>query len=133
MIKFLTLSLLIAMFASCESDPETDVIVGNKTTMKIDRLYDAGEVMKGEVITAKFRVTNTGKYPLTLASVKPSCSCTVSSYPKEPIPPGESDVITATVNTDRLGTGTLTKHVNVTANTSPSVTQLKIRGLVMNK
>lgn len=121
------------MFASCESDTEKDVVVGNKTTMKIDRLYDAGEVMKGEVITAKFKVTNTGKYPLTLASVKPSCSCTVSSYPEKPIAPGESDVITATVNTDRLGTGILTKHVNVTANTSPSVTQLKIKGLVMSK
>jgi hypothetical protein len=131
MMKFLTLSLLIVMFASCETTE--DVEIGNRTTMKVDRLFDAGEVMKGEVITAKFKVTNTGKYPLILASVKPSCSCTVSSYPEKPIAPGESDVITATVNTDRLGTGILTKHVNVTANTSPSVTQLKIKGLVMNK
>ena len=131
MMKFLTLSLLITIFASCETDGELEV--GNRTTMKIDRLYDAGEVMKGEVVTAKFKLTNTGKYPLILASVKPSCSCTVSSYPEKPIAPGESDVITATVNTDRLGTGTLTKHVNVTANTSPSVTQLKIKGLIMNK
>jgi len=131
MMKFLTLSLLIVMFASCET--QEDVEIGNRTTMKVDRLFDAGEVMKGEVITAKFKVTNTGKYPLILASVKPSCSCTVSSYPEKPIAPGESDVITATVNTDRLGTGILTKHVNVTANTSPSVTQLKIKGLVMNK
>ena len=131
MMKFLTLSLLIIIFTSCETEGELEV--GNRTTMKIDRLYDAGEVMKGEVVTAKFKLTNTGKYPLILASVKPSCSCTVSSYPEKPIAPGESDVITATVNTDRLGTGTLTKHVNVTANTSPSVTQLKIKGLIMNK
>ncbi|NRA12401.1 MAG: DUF1573 domain-containing protein [Crocinitomicaceae bacterium] len=131
MMKLLTLSLLLTMFVSCET-AEEDVQVGNKTTMKIDRLYDAGEVMKGEVVTAKFKVTNTGKYPLILASVEPSCSCTVSSYP-EKIAPGESNIITATVKTDRLGSGILSKHVNVTANTSPSVTQLKIKALIMNK
>lgn len=132
MIKFLTLSLLLTLFAGCEESND-EVVVGNKTTMEIDRLYDAGEVMKGEVITAKFKVTNTGDNPLVLASVKPSCSCTVSSFPEEPIMPGESEVITATVNTDRVGTGVLSKHVNVTANTSPSVTQLKIKGVVMSK
>jgi len=131
MLKFVTLSLLLLSFAACESNSEVEV--GNKTTMEIDRVFDAGEVMKGEVVTAKFKVTNTGDYPLVLASVKPSCSCTVSSYPEEPIMPGESDVIAATVNTDRLGSGVLSKQVSVTANTSPSVTQLKIKGIIMSK
>lgn len=131
MLKFLMLSLLLVGFSSCEENDE--VIVGNKTTMEIDRIYDAGEVMRGEIITAKFKVSNTGEYPLVLASVKPSCSCTVSSFPDKPILPGESDIITAVVKTDRVGTGVLAKHVTVTANTTPTVTQLKIKGIVMSK
>jgi hypothetical protein len=130
-MKIIAMILFLGFLASCEGDQE--VQVGNKTTMEIDRVYDAGEVMKGEMITAKFKVTNTGDYPLILASVKPSCSCTVSSYPEEPIQPGESEYITANVNTNRVGTGVLSKHVNVTANTSPPVTQLKIKGTVMSK
>lgn len=127
----MTLSVLFFILASCENN--TDVVVGNKTEMKIDRVFNAGEVMRGEVITAKFKVKNIGKYPLVLASVKPSCSCTVSSYPEKPIMPGETKWITATINTDRVGTGILSKHVTVTANTTPSVTDLKIKGRVMSK
>ncbi len=131
MLKFLTLSLLVVLFAGCEAN--SDVEIGNKTTMKIDRLFDAGEVMRGEVITAKFKVTNTGDYPLVFGDIKPSCSCTLSSSPDKPILPGETDYITATVNTDRVGVGSLTKTISVTANTSPRVTQLKIKGVVMSK
>ena len=129
--KFLILSLLLAVFSGCASN--TELVVGEKTTMTVDRIFDAKEVMKGEVVTAKFKVTNTGEYPLILASVKPACSCTVSSYPKEPIMPGESEWITASVNTDHLSTGVLAKHVTVTSNTVPSVTKLKIKGQIMSK
>jgi hypothetical protein len=130
-MKIVSVLVVLGLLLSCEET--ADVQVGNKTTMDIERIYDAGEVMRGEIVTAKFKVTNTGDYPLILASVKPSCSCTVSSYPEEPIQSGETDYITATVNTNRVGIGIFSKHVNVTANTKPPVSQLKIKGVVISK
>lgn len=130
-MKIIFSLLITCLLISCEEI--TDVQVGNKTTMDIERIYDAGEVMRGELVTAKFKVTNTGNYPLILASVKPSCSCTVSSSPEAPIQSGETEYITATINTNRVGNGMFSKHINITANTSPPVTQLKIKGVVISK
>lgn len=110
-----------------------DVIVGNRTTMDVNQMFDAGEVIKGEVITAKFKVENTGEYPLILAEVKGSCSCTVAEYPEEPLQPGESAEILAYVKTEETGSGVINKSVSIVANTEPSVTTVLIRARVVKK
>lgn len=128
---FILFALTAGLFACTGSN---DVEVGNKTTMEVDLVYDAGKVLKGEMITAKFNVRNTGNYPLVIADVKGSCSCTVAEFPEDPILPGESGEIMAHVNTDQTGAGVLNKAVRIVANTEPlSVTQLIIKANVMNK
>ena len=47
------------ILASCAGNQ--DIEVGQKTTMEVNLLYDAGNVIKGEVINAKFKVKNTFK------------------------------------------------------------------------
>jgi hypothetical protein len=112
----------------------TEVVeVGNKTSMMVEPVFDAGEVVKGEVIRAKFEVENTGEYPLVIAEVKGSCSCTVASKPEDPIAPGESGTITAEVDTERTSSGLITKSVRIVANTEPSVTEVAIKAMVKNK
>jgi hypothetical protein len=86
--------------------------------------------MKGEVINAKFKVTNTGDYPLIIGEVTPSCSCTVAEEPEEPIQPGESSEIIAQVKTDNLSAKKIQKMITVMANTVPNVTVLEIRGSI---
>lgn len=127
LISFLLLPLLMA----CSGD--ANVSVGERTTMDIERVYDAGTVVKGELVTAKFKVTNTGNTPLVIGSVDVACSCTLAQKPEEPIQPGESDVIVANVETERLGVGKLDKGVTLTANTKPSMVELKIKGNIINK
>ena len=129
------LLLIIAIFFGLTaSSNETEVVVGNKTTMEVEPVvYEAGDVIKGEMVTAKFTLTNTGDYPLVLGDVKGSCSCTVADYPDEPIAPGESGVVEARVNTDQLGVGPLNKAVRIVANTEPSVTQVVIHASVLRK
>lgn len=122
---------LFLLLLSCSEN--TTVVVGNKTTMEIDTVYDAGNILKGEVINATFKLTNTGDFPLVLAEVKGSCSCTVADYPEDPIAPGESAIIKAHVNTDRLSLGMLSKSVRVVANTEPSITQVLIKANVTRK
>ena len=107
-----------------------NVEVGNKTTMHVNSVYDAGTVMKGELISATFKIKNTGSYPLVIADVKPSCSCTVVNKPDEPIKPGEEANIKAEVNTSNVSSGTLTKSVRIVANTEPSVTEVVIKAKI---
>ena len=128
MKKVLFISSIIFLFSAC-SGSET-VEIGNKTTMVVNPVYDGGTVIKGELITAKFVVENTGKYPLVIAEVKGSCTCTVAEKPEDPILPGNSGVIKAVVDTDRTSTGMISKSVRIVANTEPSVTEVAIKATV---
>lgn len=129
-MKLFSFLLVLMVLVSCTGS--SDVEIGNKTTMEVELVYEAGDVVRGEIINAEFKVTNTGSYPLVISEVKPSCSCTVAEYPEEPLQPGESGIIKAQVNTDKTGAGLLNKEVRIVANTTPSVTPVQIRANVMN-
>lgn len=119
---------IFVLLSSCTGSNKVEI--GNKTTMQVDPVYDAGEVMKGEVITAKFVVRNTGKYPLVISEVKGSCTCTVAEKPEKAINPGEEGIIKANVDTDRTSTGVISKTVTILANTEPSTTEVAIKAKV---
>ncbi|MBP5994405.1 MAG: DUF1573 domain-containing protein [Crocinitomicaceae bacterium] len=127
-MKKIVLFIGIGFLFSC-GDNET-LQVGQKTTMEVQTVFDAGTVVKGEVINAKFKVTNTGEYPLVIGDVTPSCSCTVAEEPEDPIQPGESSEIIAQVKTDNLSSKKIQKMITVMANTEPSVTVLEIKGKI---
>jgi hypothetical protein len=101
--------------------------------MKVNSVYDAGTVNKGEKIKAVFKVTNTGKSPLILTEVKGSCTCTVADYPKKPIAAGESAEIKAEVNTDKTGDGPISKSIRIIANTEPNLTVVHVKAKVVIK
>lgn len=123
------LSLGLILF-SCTEDK---IIVGNKTTIETEAVIDKGKVMQGEEVKASIKVKNTGKYPLILAEVSGSCSCTVAEYTKDPVPPGETATIQAIVKTDKAEAGPLAKDVKIVANTDPSITSVVIRATVIRK
>ncbi len=127
MKKLIVLASAVLFFA-CGEDQSLEI--GQKTSMKVEKVFEAGTVMKGEVINAKFKVTNTGEYPLIIGEVTPSCSCTVAEEPEEPIQPGESGEIIAQVKTDNLSAKNIQKMITVMANTEPNVTVLEIRGKI---
>jgi len=130
--KPLLFVLSIALLLSCKSDVNK-LEVGQKTTIKVKEVYNAGDVIKGEEIKAKFKVTNTGKYPLLISQVKGSCACTIASKPTEPIQPGKSKVISANVKTEKKNAGELTQSVRIVANTVPSITVVRIKANVIVK
>lgn len=121
---------LMMLVGACTGSSEVEI--GNKTTMAVEPVFDAGTVVKGEVITAKIKVTNTGSYPLVIASVSPACSCTIAEKPEEPVQPGEEATIIARVDTDKLTGNYVNKSVNIVANTEPSTTTVVIKAK-MNK
>ena len=76
-----------------------------------------------------FKFTNSGTAPLVISAAKGSCGCTVPTWPKEPIMPGQTDFIKVKYDTKR--TGAFTKYVTLTTNSSSNTTtRLMIKGTV---
>jgi hypothetical protein len=86
-----------------------------------------GNIEKGADGVRIFKFTNSGAAPLIISNAQGSCGCTVPTYPKEPIMPGETGEIRVKYDTQRVGA--FTKYVTLTTNaTSNTSTQLKIFG-----
>ena len=77
--------------------------------------HDFGKVKKGPVAEHTFEFTNTGKEPLIVQDVTPSCSCTKVEWDKHPILPGQVGHITLGVKTSEL-TGVFNKSVYIRSN-----------------
>ena len=90
---------------------------------------NAGQVEQGKPVTLTFEFTNNGNVPLTISNVKPSCGCTVASFPKEPILPGQTEKIKSTYNAAKKGA--FKKSITVTSNADPAVQVLYITGEVI--
>jgi hypothetical protein len=116
----------ILMLFACRQEQKVEV--GQKTTMEVTPEFNAGTVIKGEIIKARFKVENTGDYPLVFGEVRGSCSCTVAEKPEEPLQPGETAEILAEVNTENLTSKKISKSVTILANTEPSLTVVTIKG-----
>lgn len=90
---------------------------------------DYGNIEKGADGVRVFKFTNTGTAPLIIQDAKGSCGCTVPTYPKEPIMPGQSGEISVKYDTQRVGG--FTKHVTLTTNAqNESTSVLVIKGEV---
>lgn len=76
----------------------------------------------------EFKFKNTGKEPLIIYSATGSCGCTVPTWPKEPIKPGETAAIKVHYDTKRPGS--FEKSVTVSSNGKTPSRTLKIKGTV---
>ncbi len=98
--------------------------------------FTSTEVDYGNIIQESdpfrfFDFTNTGTAPLVIKHAKGSCGCTVPTYPKEPILPGESAQIKVRYDTKRVGP--FTKTVTLTTNEGVEKRILRIKGKVAAK
>lgn len=94
--------------------------------------YDFGTVDEGTVVEHEFTFTNTGKAPLIVVNAKSSCGCTVPTWSKEPIAPGESGSMMVKFNTNGKPNAQ-TKAITVTANTEKGTESVRIKGFVTPK
>ena len=101
----------------------------NYTTIQwLDSTFiDLGKVKKGTVKEITYHFKNTGNKNLIISDVKAACGCTVPETPEKPFVPGEEGVIKAKFDTKSQPAGEHRKYVNVTANTSPSISELTFR------
>ena len=142
------LSLLFAVtILSCNSNGgkklDTDVVNNAKSATDGTKVYDApkmtfkktehdfGKVIDGELVRYSYRYTNTGKSDLIISKVSTSCGCTVPSYDKTPLPPGESSLIEVIFDS-RGKKGFQNKTITVLANTVPNKTVLRIKANIVS-
>jgi len=95
-------------------------------------VHDYGFIEHGANGEYKFKFTNVGNAPLILSNAKGSCSCTVPSWPKEPIAPGGTAELTVKYNT--RNSGPINKSVTITSNAINAPTKvIRIKGNVRAK
>lgn len=92
--------------------------------------HDYGTIENGANGDCVFIFMNTGNAPLILENVKGSCSCTVPSWPTEPILPGKTGEIKVHYNTNNAGS--INKSVTITSNAvNESMKVVRIKGNVL--
>jgi hypothetical protein len=90
-----------------------------------ENIHKFGTIKEGKVVTHVFTFKNTGKSPLLIKECVSSCGCTVPTFPKAPILPGESNKIEVKFDSKNKE-GHIQKKVSVYANTLPNETFLGI-------
>lgn len=109
---------------------ETKVVNPNAPTITFDsEVVDYGTIEQGADGVREFKFTNNGKEPLIISNARGSCGCTVPTWPKEPIKPGESSVIKVKYDTKRLGA--INKSVTITSNAATPTKVVRIKGKVI--
>lgn len=137
---FASVALLMVSFAHAQEvakemdKTQTEVVIGEVTSSGPIMTFESKTVDYGtlEQHGEPLRVctfTNTGTEPLVIKNARGSCGCTVPTYPKEPIMPGESSKIEIRYATNRLGK--FSKTVTLTTNEVGEKHVLKVIGEVL--
>lgn len=95
-----------------------------------DQVHEFGTISQGEKVKHAFVFSNSGEAPLVIASIEPSCGCTVAEEtPEEPIMPGEKDTLNVSYDSGK-DQGRQDRTVAIVANTSPKTTMIRMQGTV---
>lgn len=126
-----TLSLVCTAFIGMNSASAQAVQSGAEIKFEQETI-DYGTIDQYADGVREFVFTNTGNEPLVISSAKGSCGCTVPTYPREPIAPGESGKLKVKYDTKRVGK--FTKSVTIQSNAVTEPTKvLRIKGDVIAK
>jgi hypothetical protein len=94
--------------------------------------HDFGRIKEGQQANYSFEFTNTGKTPVVISNVQPSCGCTTPEWTREPIMPGKTGKVTALYNSAGRP-GNFNKTITVVNNGETSQIVLTIQGSVIPK
>lgn len=126
MKKFLILSVMLVAsvcFAMAQQ---------NQASIKFDKMIHNFGTFSEDQPTQKcvFTFTNVGTAPLIINQAVASCGCTIPSYTKAPIKPGEKGEIKVTYNGTGAFPGHFKKTITVRTNGVTELTRLYIEGVM---
>jgi uncharacterized cupredoxin-like copper-binding protein len=119
--------------AAAGSAPATAAVMPDGPQMKFEYItHDFGKIQEGDKVTYKFNFANTGKSPLIIVDATASCGCTIPTWSKVPIKPGDGGQIIVTFNSAGRK-GLQDKMITITANTNPRQNVVHLVGEVLEK
>ena len=95
------------------------------------KVVDYGAIEENGEPLRVLKFTNTGTEPLVIQNARGSCGCTVPTWPKEPIMPGEENKIEVRYATNRIGS--INKTIKITTNEGTTPHVIKVIGKVSKK
>jgi len=104
----------------------------NQASIKFDKMIHNFGTFSENQPTQKcvFTFTNVGTAPLIINQAVASCGCTIPSYTKAPIKPGEKGEIKVTYNGTGAFPGHFKKTITVRTNGVTELTRLYIEGVM---
>lgn len=128
-LSFLCMLGLGSAAAQNAGEQKTDVkearIVFDKTTQDLGTFSEDDPVVK-----CTFTFTNEGNAPLVIHQAIASCGCTVPTYTRMPVKPGESGQMEVTYNGNGKLPGRFKKSITVRTNASEPMVKLYITGVM---
>jgi len=122
-ISLLAIVLFFTLTIVAQTE-ETPIITFENLT------YDYGTIERNSHGLAEIKFSNTGNSPLIINQVRASCGCTVPSWPKEPIMPGDTGVIEVKYDTRRLGV--INRQITINSNAEEPNIVIRLRGSVVD-
>nr|WP_321235997.1 DUF1573 domain-containing protein [uncultured Psychroserpens sp.] len=128
----LSISLGIALLYSTLSFSQ-DIVTNDAVGVLVfeTETIDYGTIQQNDNGIRTFKFKNRGRAPIVISRVKTTCGCTVPTYPKQAILPGESASIDIKYATNRLGK--FSKSITVFSNADQGQKRLQIKGNVVKK
>ena len=126
MKKFLIMSVML-MASVCFAMAQQ-----NQASIKFDKMIHNFGTFSEDQPTQKcvFTFTNVGTAPLIINQAVASCGCTIPSYTRAPIKPGEKGEIKVTYNGTGAFPGHFKKTITVRTNGVTELTRLYIEGVM---
>lgn len=134
MKKLLVLSaaLLFTLQLYAQStSPQSEPVDGPQITFA-ENSHDFGDIEQGEKVNYVFKFENSGTEPLILSNVLTTCGCTATSWPRDPLAPGDEGEIAVSFNSAGK-MGKQNKVVTVVSNAVNAQERVKIITNVLPK
>lgn len=98
--------------------------------IKFDKtVHDFGKFSENDpIVKCTFTFTNTGDKPLVVNQAVASCGCTVPTYTKKPVLPGETGTVNVTYNGKGKFPGHFKKTITIRTNGKTEMVRLYIEG-----
>lgn len=94
--------LLLLLLASCRQQTAHVVLDGTPEITFEESDVTLLEIFEGETRDFEYKFTNTGTSTLMILDVQVACGCTLTSWIRNPVAPGETGVLSVHYDSSRL-------------------------------
>lgn len=131
-ILVLSAAFLFTLQLYAQNTPQNEEAAEGPQITFATSSHDFGDIVQGDKVNYVFKFENTGTEPLILSNVLTTCGCTATSWPREPLAPGEEGEIAVSFNSAGK-MGKQNKVVTVVSNAVNAQERVKIITNVLPK